>query len=576
MESFSTLRGVMAIQTQSAYASALNAFTILCVVLAVSGSTATRADSRRDGRAARQYQKLLQRISQRTHGRGAKLIGISLSARGGPSISTVSAIIAAQQQNIVIRGTGFGTHLAFSGDSKEFQISDLTRGWNAGNDRWPGGGDWVTVDVKKWTNTEIVVSGFGGDYDGGWSLANGDKVEIDVWNAQTGRPGTAAAGAPVKLLGSGYPTRVPCAVATCVVGGMGFACAPKNLRLDELYVTTTAGWSGGRIELFKPDAKNKFQTVLSIHGSKTKLADPAGLALDGQGRLYVANRNNSTITIYKPDSSGDSSPVAVISGNQTGLDGPIGIAVRKGCLYVANNGNSSVTEYKIVNIGIGRNDLAPFKTIKSTDIQGSTGDLTCPHGLACDGNGTVYVSSLLDKSVKAYEPDGDLLYSCIPALKTVNLPPTASSAGAELPVFAILDLLAAATDTRSVSIGTPYGIAVTSGGVVYVGDELLNCISKISLGANGKAQLDGGIYGSLAEINSPQMMALDRRGYLYVVVNGGVNIYDTTKLTGSRTRGGIVPTDLQPVETVANPDGYAICVVPRAVKAIIEAASASG
>ena len=433
----------------------------------------------------------------------------------------------------------------------------------------------MTVGVKRWTNTEIVVSGFGGSYGGGWSLANGDKVEIDVWNAQTGRPGVVVVAAPAKILGCGYSTRAPCAVATCKVVGQAVTSRPKDLHLDEFYATTTAGWSGGRIELFQPDAKNKFHTVLLIHGSKTKLADPTGLALDDQGRLYVANRNSNTITIYKPGNSGNASPTSTIRGGKTGLSGPIGIAVHGGILYVANNGNSSVTEYKIVSIGIGRNDLAPFKTIKSTDIQGSTGDLTCPHGLACDGNGTVYVSSLLDHSVKAYQPNGYLLYSCIPALKTVNLPPTASSAGAELPVFAILDL-AAATHTRSVSIGTPYGIAVTSGGVVYVGDEVLNCISKISLSANGKTQMDGGIYGSLAEINSPQMMALDRRGYLYVVVNGGVNIYDTTKLTGSRTRGGIVRTDLQPVETVANANGYAICVVPRAVKKIIAAASASG
>lgn len=43
------------------------------------------------------------------------------------------------------------------------------------------------VDVESWTDTEIVISGFSGDYGlHGWKLTAGDDLEIGVWNPQTG------------------------------------------------------------------------------------------------------------------------------------------------------------------------------------------------------------------------------------------------------------------------------------------------------------------------------------------------------------------------------------------------------
>jgi translation initiation factor IF-1 len=43
------------------------------------------------------------------------------------------------------------------------------------------------VDVESWTDTEIVVSGFSGDYGrNGWKLNPGDMVEVAVWNPQSG------------------------------------------------------------------------------------------------------------------------------------------------------------------------------------------------------------------------------------------------------------------------------------------------------------------------------------------------------------------------------------------------------
>jgi hypothetical protein len=43
------------------------------------------------------------------------------------------------------------------------------------------------VDVESWTDTEILVKGFSGDYGfKGWRLAAGDELEIAIWNPQSG------------------------------------------------------------------------------------------------------------------------------------------------------------------------------------------------------------------------------------------------------------------------------------------------------------------------------------------------------------------------------------------------------
>jgi len=111
---------------------------------------------------------------------------------GPPAITSVSTFYPQPNQTIIIKGHGFGTHQPFNGDVPVFQISDKTTDWNAGNNRWSA--DLVTVDVSGWTDDEIDVRGFTGSYGGGWIFAPGDKVEIDVWNAQTGTTDPAAHG----------------------------------------------------------------------------------------------------------------------------------------------------------------------------------------------------------------------------------------------------------------------------------------------------------------------------------------------------------------------------------------------
>ncbi|MBV9719770.1 MAG: hypothetical protein JOZ77_10645 [Candidatus Eremiobacteraeota bacterium] len=108
-----------------------------------------------------------------------------------PKIKKISRIDAAQYQTITISGSGFGTMSAYNGDSAYLQILDLTGKWSAGYVS-SSQTDSVYLDVTGWTDNTITIAGFTGEYgQSNWTLNKGDKLEVNVWNAQTGSgPGT--------------------------------------------------------------------------------------------------------------------------------------------------------------------------------------------------------------------------------------------------------------------------------------------------------------------------------------------------------------------------------------------------
>jgi hypothetical protein len=117
-------------------------------------------------------------------------------------ITFISPIHAAQSQAVNISGVGFGSQMPFVGDLPCIQIVDMTKGWAAGHIdplNGPSGsgaacsavqgpvGDYVTVKVLSWTDSTIQIGGFSGSYDSsGWFLSPGDRVSVEVWNAQSG------------------------------------------------------------------------------------------------------------------------------------------------------------------------------------------------------------------------------------------------------------------------------------------------------------------------------------------------------------------------------------------------------
>ena len=104
-----------------------------------------------------------------------------------PVITTVGAFEASATQTVQISGSCFGTGNTTSvADTAYFRISDLTAGWNACWTNDPGT-DSVTCDISSWTDSEITFSGYTGAYgQGAWVVTEGDDIEVQVWNPQSG------------------------------------------------------------------------------------------------------------------------------------------------------------------------------------------------------------------------------------------------------------------------------------------------------------------------------------------------------------------------------------------------------
>jgi hypothetical protein len=110
--------------------------------------------------------------------------GLTPAVPVAPKITRVSRIEAQQYQKIVISGSGFGTMNPYNGDSAYIRIRDKTGQWDAGYQS-SSETDSVWLDVTKWTETKIVITGFTGDYgEETWVLNKGDRVAVSVWNTQ--------------------------------------------------------------------------------------------------------------------------------------------------------------------------------------------------------------------------------------------------------------------------------------------------------------------------------------------------------------------------------------------------------
>jgi hypothetical protein len=133
----------------------------------------------------------------------AVAVALSISALpcfADPAITSISPIYAEQYQTITIDGSDFGDAAAFLNDTTGFadcssfpcagtstalELNDITGGWGAGY-----GNDGVGLIVDSWSDTQIVLGGFGGSYIAygptTFELLEGDQLEIDVWNSDAG------------------------------------------------------------------------------------------------------------------------------------------------------------------------------------------------------------------------------------------------------------------------------------------------------------------------------------------------------------------------------------------------------
>lgn len=180
-------------------------------------------------------------------------------------------------------------------------------------------------------------------------------------------------------------------------------------------------------------------------GSAARFNEPAGLDVDSNGNVYVADYRN--FKIRKITAAG---VVSTLAGGAR-FAYPEGVSVdSNGNLYVAEN-DSTPRIRKITAAGV----VSSFDLIEPGKFAG----FTYPTGVVADSSGNVYVSDLSNRIYKI-SPSG-----VVNKVAGNTLPPTGGTDG-----------------TGDVAkFNSPSDVAIDLAGNLYVADELNNKIRKITL-----------------------------------------------------------------------------------------------
>ena len=268
-----------------------------------------------------------------------------------------------------------------------------------------------------------------------------------------------------------------------------------------------------------------------------QLASPAGVALDGAGNLYIADRSNNRIR--KVDAAGMITTVAGDGTRGYGGDGGAAVAAQlasPGGVTLDDAGNLYIAD--LFNHRIRKVDAAGvISTVAGDGMRGYGGDggpavaaqLSLPYGVALDGAGNLYIADTGNHRIRKVDAAG--------VISTV--------AGDGTPGFGGDGGPAVAAQLRS-----PTGVAVDGAGNLYIADVNNHRIRKVDAAGAITTVAGDGTFGYsgdggvavAAQLNLPRGVAPDGAGNLYIAdwVNGRIRKVDAAGVITTVAGGGPV------------------------------------
>ena len=294
-------------------------------------------------------------------------------------------------------------------------------------------------------------------------------------------------------------------------------------------------------------------------GALAQFFNPTGVAVDAAGNIYVADFNNHRIRKITAAGivttlAGSASGYTDATGTLARFDNPTGVAVDlAGNVYVADQDNNVIR--KITATGIVTTLAGDGILGYLDDATGTNARFNLPAGVALDAAGNVYVADQNNNRIRKISPAGAVttfagdgtpghLDATGTAAKFFSPTGVAVDAAGNVyvadlnnnrirkitPAGVVTTLAGDGTNDYLDGVGTaaqfasPQGVAVDAAGNVYVADRDNNRIRKITpagvvttLAGSTGGYLDG--TGTAAKFNSPQGVAVDAAGNLYVADN---------------------------------------------------------
>ena len=182
-----------------------------------------------------------------------------------------------------------------------------------------------------------------------------------------------------------------------------------------VYVASDCGWDGDRV--YRVGREGTITTLAGggimfgdgLPATVVDLRNPSGVAVDGAGNVYIADTNHHQVWkvntagiittvagIASPGSSGDGGPAS-----RAALKWPAGLFLdAQGNLYIADQGNHRVRKVNASGV---------ITSVAGTGTAGFTGDggspltagLNAPQGVAVDAVGNVYIADTGNDRIRA-------------------------------------------------------------------------------------------------------------------------------------------------------------------------------
>ena len=245
------------------------------------------------------------------------------------------------------------------------------------------------------------------------------------------------------------------------------------------------------------------------------LSSPGGLAVDGQGNVYIADSGHNAIKEWNASTQQISTLVS------TGLSHPSGLAVGgQGNVYIADTGHNAIKEWNA--------STQQISTLVSTGLSN-------PSGLAVDGQGNVYIADTGHNAIKEW------------------------------------NALTQQTSTLVASgLSAPQGLAVDAQGTLYIADTGDNAIKQYSVGSQTLSNVVA------SGLKGPRGVSVDGQGNVYIADTGhgiiqeyspSANLVYTLISTGLTAPAGMV-VDSQGNLNIVDESSSLLKQMPRAFVAV--------
>jgi hypothetical protein len=199
--------------------------------------------------------------------------------------------------------------------------------------------------------------------------------------------GSTAAGTPCNSLFAAATPPSGTAPTDTLTAALNIAHFPSN-NAGALYLLSTG--VGAPYQPFLPTAPTNW--LIGIHYTGGGLSQPAAVAVDNSGNIWVANKGNNSVSEFALNGSTLSPSTGYIGGS---LSGPSAIAIDlTGQAWVTNSTGASLTR------------VAPLGT---TLTNFSAGGFNLPSSIAIDGTGNIWVANKGNSTLSELSSSGSVV-----------------------------------------------------------------------------------------------------------------------------------------------------------------------